>query len=74
MWSIFYLSGISDIVNSPPKALEEVFHAWREQVTGTLGRQDIQATRIIIERFIIHIIQSMPSFRITILPLIVRQG
>ena len=52
-----------------PKALEEVFHAWREQVTDTLGRQDIQAARIII-----HIIQSMPSFSNYPLLLIVRQG
>ncbi len=38
-----------------PEALEEVFHAWREQMTDMLGRQDIQAARIIIERFIIKI-------------------
>jgi DNA invertase Pin-like site-specific DNA recombinase len=38
-----------------PEALEEVFHAWREQMTDTLGRQDIQAARIMIERFIIKI-------------------
>jgi len=38
-----------------PEVLEEVFHAWREQMTDTLGRQDIQAARIMIERFIIKI-------------------
>ncbi|MEW6093081.1 MAG: recombinase family protein [Chloroflexota bacterium] len=38
-----------------PEALDEVFHAWREQMTDTLGRQDIQAARIMIERFIIKI-------------------
>jgi len=38
-----------------PEALEEVFNTWREQVADTLGRQDIQAARIIIERFIIKI-------------------
>ncbi len=30
-------------------------YAWREQVADTLGRQDIQAARIMIERFIIKI-------------------
>jgi len=38
-----------------PEALEEVFHAWREQMADTLGRQDIQAARIMIERFIIKV-------------------
>jgi DNA invertase Pin-like site-specific DNA recombinase len=38
-----------------PEALEEVFHTWREQVADTLGWQDIQAARIIIERFIIKV-------------------
>jgi hypothetical protein len=35
-----------------PEALEEVFKAWREQITESLGRQDIQAARVLIERFI----------------------
>lgn len=38
-----------------PEALEEVFHTWQEQMADTLGRQDIQAARIMIERFIIQI-------------------
>ena len=38
-----------------PEALEEVFKAWREQITESLGRQDIQAARILIERFIVKI-------------------
>jgi len=38
-----------------PEALEEVFHAWREQMTDMLSRQDIQAARIVIERFIIKV-------------------
>ena len=38
-----------------PEALDEVFHTWRKQMADTLGRQDIQAARIMIERFIIKI-------------------
>jgi len=38
-----------------PEALDEVFIAWREQMVDTLGRQEIQAARIMIERFIIQI-------------------
>jgi len=37
------------------EALEEVFHAWRKEMAVTLARQDIQAARIMIERFIIKI-------------------
>ena len=35
-----------------PEALEEVFKALREQITECLGRQDIQAARVLIERVI----------------------
>jgi hypothetical protein len=38
-----------------PEALEEVFTTWHEQVTDSLGRQDIQAARVLIERFIFKI-------------------
>ena len=38
-----------------PEALEAVFAAWQERVTDSLGRQDIQAARILIERFIVKI-------------------
>jgi len=38
-----------------PEAPEEIFTAWREQVAESLGRQDIQAARVLIERFIIKI-------------------
>jgi hypothetical protein len=34
------------------EALEEVFNAWRKQMADTLGRQDIQAARLLIEKFI----------------------
>jgi hypothetical protein len=34
------------------EALEEVFNAWRKQMTDMLGRQDIQAARLLIEKFI----------------------
>jgi hypothetical protein len=45
-----------------PEALEEVFHAWRDQMADTLGLQDIQAARIIIKRFIIEIELAMMGY------------
>ena len=38
-----------------PEELKEVFTVWCEQVTDSLGRQYLQAARVLIERFIVKI-------------------
>lgn len=43
------------ISSSPQRRSRKYSITWREQMADTLGRQDIQAARIIIERFIIKI-------------------
>jgi DNA invertase Pin-like site-specific DNA recombinase len=47
-----------------PEALEEVFTAWRGQVADSLGRQDLHAARVLIERFIFRIELGYDQMRI----------